>query len=244
MQAKRYDQAAALYAQILSEDPSNLSAWMGLVSAHHELSQDTQAIADVRRCLRPPTRRRWPIPASSPCSAAIYQQANQFEVAQGLLERAAKIQAAAGGQPSVALNCSWPPSICCATTPQAYDIYHQVLAAHPDSADAWKGLIATLPGHQSQHRGACRRSREIPAAVRKQLETDIDFLQTEASLYAATGDIAHAVEYMNRVQAHYATLKTAAAARHRDPECLAAVQHRQRPRPLSGADAPRRRAQT
>jgi tetratricopeptide (TPR) repeat protein len=44
--------------------------------------------------------------------------------------------------------------------------------------------------------------------VRKQLETDIDFLQTEASLYAAAGDTPRAVEYMARVEAHYAKLKT------------------------------------
>ncbi len=43
--------------------------------------------------------------------------------------------------------------------------------------------------------------------MRKQLESDIDFIQTEASLYAATGDTAHAIQYMNRVQAYYAKLK-------------------------------------
>ncbi len=48
----------------------------------------------------------------------------------------------------------------------------------------------------------------IPASVRKQLDADIDFVQTEASLYAAAGDTPHAVEYMTRVEAHYARLKT------------------------------------
>ena len=49
----------------------------------------------------------------------------------------------------------------------------------------------------------------IPPAVRKQLEADPEFVQGEASLYAAAGDTAHAIEYMNRVQAHYAQLKQA-----------------------------------
>ncbi len=43
--------------------------------------------------------------------------------------------------------------------------------------------------------------------MRRQLDSDIDFIQTEASLYAATGDTAHAIQYMNRVQAWYARLK-------------------------------------
>ena len=51
------------------------------------------------------------------------------------------------------------------------------------------------------------RSAQIPAPVRKQLDSDIDFVQTEASLYAATGDTPHAVQYMNRVEAYYAKLK-------------------------------------
>ena len=49
MGAKRYARPQELYAQILNEDPGSLPAWMGLVSAHHELGQDTQAIVDVEK---------------------------------------------------------------------------------------------------------------------------------------------------------------------------------------------------
>ena len=43
--------------------------------------------------------------------------------------------------------------------------------------------------------------------MRKQLETDIDFVQTEAGLYAAAGDANTALRYMDRVQAYYAKLR-------------------------------------
>ena len=139
---------------------------------------------------------------------AIYQQANQFEVAQGLLERSEKLQIAAGGQPSVALQLQLAAIYLLRNnTAQAYAIYRQVLTDHPDRADAWKGLIATLTATNRNTRGARRRSPTFPPPVRKQLDADIDFVQTEASLYAATGDTAHAVQYMNRVQAYYAKLK-------------------------------------
>ena len=52
----------------------------------------------------------------------------------------------------------------------------------------------------------------IPPGVRKQLEADPEFVEGEASLYATAGDIPHATEYMNRVQAHYAQQRTAAPA--------------------------------
>ena len=44
--------------------------------------------------------------------------------------------------------------------------------------------------------------------MRKQLESDVEFEQSEASIYAAAGDTARALVAMNRVQAYYAKLKT------------------------------------
>src|ERR1035438_7789659 len=101
MEAKRYQQAAAIYVQILSDDSGNLSAWMGIVSAQHELGQDNQAIAAVQKM--PPASYEAALndPGFLSMLGSMYQQANQFEVAQGLLERSAKIQIAAGGHPSI-----------------------------------------------------------------------------------------------------------------------------------------------
>jgi tetratricopeptide (TPR) repeat protein len=138
---------------------------------------------------------------------AIYQQANQYEVAQGLLERSAKLQIAAGGQPGVALQLQLAAIYLLRNnTTQAYAIYSQVLKGNPERADAWKGLISTLLA-TNRNSEALQEIALIPAPVRKQLENDIEFEQTEAGLYAAAGDIPHAVGYMNRVQAHYARLK-------------------------------------
>ena len=208
MEAKRYEQAAALYTQILADEPANLSAWMGMISAHHELAQDTLAIADVERMPAATYESALADPGFLSMLAAIYQQANQFEIAQGLLERSAKLQIAAGGQPSVALQLQLAAIYMLRNnTAQAYAIYRQVLVDNPDRLDAWKGLISTLLS-TNRNTEALQEIALIPAPVRKQLEADIDFVQTEASLYAATGDIPHAIQYMNRVEAHYAKLKT------------------------------------
>ena len=208
MEAKRFDQAAELYTQILGEDTGNLSAWMGLVSAHHELTQDNLAVADVEKM--PPAAYEAALsdPGFLSMLGSIYQQANQFDVAQGLLERSAKLQIAAGGQPSIPLQLQMAAiDLQRNNTAQAYAIYHEILLAHPDRADAWKGLISTLLV-TNRNSEALAEIALIPAPVRRQLESDIDFVQSEASLYAAAGDIPHAVEYMTRVQAHYNQLKT------------------------------------
>ncbi len=207
MDAKHYDQALALYAQILQADPSNVSAWEGLISAQHEIGQDPEAIADVEKMPSAAYETALADPSFLAMLGAIYQQANQFEVAQGFLERSMKLQIAAGGQPSVALQLQLAAIYLLRNnTDQAYALYRQLLTDHPDRADAWKGLIATLTAtHRDQE--ALQEIAQIPPAIRKQLEGDIDFLETEASLYATTGDTTHAVQYMNRVMVYYAKSK-------------------------------------
>ena len=207
IEAKHYDQAVALYAQVLINDPSNVSAWMGLISAHHEVGQDSEAIGDVEKMPAAAYETALGDPGFLSMLGAIYQQANQFEVAQGLLERSEKLQIAAGGQPSVALQLQLAAIYLLRNnTDQAYAVYRQVLTDHPDRADAWKGLIDTLTA-TNRNTQALDEISHIPAPVRKQLDADIDFVQTEASLYAATGDTTRAVQYMNRVEAYYAKLK-------------------------------------
>ncbi len=207
MDAKHYDQALALYSQILQADPSNVSAWEGLISAQHEIGQDPEAIADVEKMPSAAYETALADPGFLAMLGAIYQQANQFEVAQGFLERSMKLQIAAGGQPSVALQLQLAAIYLLRNNnDQAYALYRQLLTDHPDRADAWKGLIAALTAtHRDQE--ALQEIAQIPPAIRKQLDGDIDFLETEASLYATTGDTTHAVQYMNRVMVFYAKSK-------------------------------------
>ncbi len=188
-------------------DPANVSAWMGLVSAHHELGQDTQAISDVQRIPAATYEIALGDPGFLAELGAIYQQANQFDVAQGMLERAEKLELAAGHQPSIALQLQLAAiDLERNNTDQAFAIYQQMLAAHPDNAAAWKGLISTLAA-TNRNSQALQQLAQIPAPVRTQLESDIDFIQTEAGLYATTGDTSTAVAYMDRVLAYYAKLK-------------------------------------
>ena len=207
MDAKHYDQALALYSQILQSDPSNVSAWEGLISAQHEMGKDTEAIAEVQKMPAATYEDALADPGFLALLGAIYQEANQFEVAQGLLERSMKLEIANGGQPTVALQLQLAGiNLLRNNTDQAYALYRQVLTDHPDRAEAWKGMIAALTAtHRDQE--ALQEIAQIPPAIRKQLDGDIDFLVTEASLYATTGDTTHAVQYMNRVMGYYAKAK-------------------------------------
>lgn len=207
MQAKRYDQAAEIYKQVLNEETDNLNAWMGLVTADHQLEMDKDAIELVQKM--PPATYEAALadPGFLSMLGSIYQQSNQFEIAQGLLERSAQIQIKAGGQPALNLQIQLASIYLQRNdTAQAYALYHQVLEAHPDNIDAWRGLIGTL---QSTNRNAeaLQEIKLISPDIRKQLETDVQFEQSEASLYAGAGDNVNAIAMFNRVQKHYEALR-------------------------------------
>ena len=206
-QAKRYDQAAELYKQVLQDDTNSLPAWMGLVTASHQLGQDREAIATVEKMPPDVYESALKDPGFLAMLGSIYQTSNQLEIAQGLLERSAKLQMDAGGQPSVGSQIQLASIYLQRNdSVKAYDLYHAVLEAHPENIDAWRGLIGTM---QQTHRDAeaLQEIKLIPADIRKQLETDVQFEQSEASLYAASGDTANALAYFNRVERHYAALR-------------------------------------
>jgi cellulose synthase operon protein C len=212
MQAKRYDQAAELYKQILNDDTNSLPAWMGLVTTEHQLLHDADAIALVEKM--PPDTYEAALGDAGFLSmlGSIYAQSNQFEIAQGLLERAAKLQSQAGGQTALGVQIQLAAIYLQRNnTAQAFALYHQILEAHPDNLDAWRGLIGTLQV-TNRNSEALQEIKLIPPAVRKQLEADVQFEQSEASLYAASGDTVDAIALFDRVQKHYAALQQAPPA--------------------------------
>ena len=149
MQARRYSQAVPLYTQVLSENrgnvASNLSAWMGLVSAYHELGQDAQAVAELKKM--PPATYESALadPSFLAMLGAIYQQAGQYEIAQGLLERAAKMEIAAGGQPSMSLQLQLGRHLPDAQQQRSGDGDLSASRRRQSrTCDAWKGLIGAL----------------------------------------------------------------------------------------------------
>lgn len=212
MEAKRYAQAVEFFAQVLSLDPSNSGAWMGLVSAHHELGQDSQAIADVQKMPAAVYEASLNDANFLGLLAAIYQQAHQYEVAQGLLERALRLQSASGAQPPLEQQLQLA-SIYLerGETQKAYAIYRQVLTRHPERTDAWKGVLSALSA-ANHNTEAIAELAQIPAATRKQLDDDIEFVQLEASLFAAAGESQRALALMARVNAYYAQRRMAPPA--------------------------------
>ena len=84
-------------------------------------------------------------------------------------------------------------------------------APHSMASDAWKGLVFSLMA-AGRNQEALDEIQKIPAGVRKQLEADPDFVQGEATLYAALGNTSIALEYMARVDEFYLLRRVAPPA--------------------------------
>ena len=206
IESKRYGDAATEYTEILSENEGNVPAWIGLVSAQHEAGQDGQAIATLQKMPATTKDAALTDPGFDAVAAAIEQQAGQYDEARNLLERAVRLDSADGKQPSVALQLQLAGiDLARKNTAEAIATYRRLLAADPNQRDAWKGLIGALLA-DDRNSDALTEMGRIPAAARNQLGNDIQFEQSEASVYAATGDLPHALAAMNRVQAHYVRL--------------------------------------
>jgi cellulose synthase operon protein C len=211
-QANRLDQAGALFRQVLASDVSNTAAWQGLVRVQHAMKADPQALQTLQSM--PPSSYETAMrdPGFQTTVAAIYQSQNRLDAAQDLLEKSVNQQLSANQKPSTAVMLQLAGIYLSRNNAdKAFPIYRQVLTDNPERTDAWKGLLSVL--HSSgRDQEALAQVQQIPQATRRQLEEDVDYLQTIGSVYNALGQPQQAMVFLNRVQQHYAIQHTSAPA--------------------------------
>jgi cellulose synthase operon protein C len=211
-QANHLDQAAGLFKQVLQEDLSNTAAWQGLVRVEHAMKEDPQALQTLQTM--PPSTYEVAMrdPGFQTTVAAVYQSQNKLDIAQDILEKSVAQQTAAGQKPSTAVLLQLAGIYLSRNDAQrAFPIYRQILSENPDRPDAWKGLLTVLHS-AGRDQEALAQIQQIPPAVRKQLEGDVEYLQTVGAVYNGLGQPQEAMFFINRVQQHYAQQRTAAPA--------------------------------
>ena len=211
-QSNRLDQSAGLYRQVLAAEPTNTSAWEGLIRVEHANKNDALALQTLESM--PPSSYDAALrdPGFISTVASIYQAQNKLDVAQGMLEKAIAQQNTAGQKPPAPLLIQLAGVYMLRNDPQhAYPLYRQVLLENPDRLDGWKGLLNALhtTGHDQE---ALAQLRQIPEPVRLQLENDPDYLQTVAGVYNGLNQPQQALLFLNRVQQKYAAQNSAPPA--------------------------------
>jgi tetratricopeptide (TPR) repeat protein len=210
--SNRLEQAAALYSEVLALDQGNTAAWQGLARDQHAMGHDQEAIATVESM--PPSNYAAVMrdPGFEATVAAIYQAEKKLDVAEDLLEKAVAEQTSAGQKPPVGTEMQLAELHMERGEPKlATLIYQQLLTDDPNRVDAWAGLLSSLHAAGSDTEAATQ-AQQIPAAVRAQLENNVNTLQTMGSVYQALGQSQQALLLLNRVQQIYAAQHTAPPA--------------------------------
>ncbi len=210
--ANHLDQAAALYRQLLAEDHGNAAAWQGLVRVEHAMGHDSEALQTVES-MPPATYETAMRDAGFETTvASVYQAEKKLDVAQDLLAKALAQQTTAGQKPSAAIQMQLAGIYMERGDAQsAYPIYQRVLTDNPSRADAWAGLLTAL--HTTgRDKEAIAQVQLISPQVRAQLENNIGYLQTMASVYGALGQSREATTFLSRVELYYAAQHTAPPA--------------------------------
>ena len=198
MEAKRYDQAAALYTQILNGDPSNLSAWMGLVSAHHEHGAGYAGHRTMcRRCRRRLTSPRSAIPDFFRCWAPSTSRPISLKWRRDCWSAPQRLQIAAGGQPSVDLRVAAGRHLPAA---QQYrpGLCHLSPGAQAESRArrCVEGLIATLLA-TNRNAEALQEIALIPAPCASSLRTTSSSCRPRPASTPPPATLPAPLEYMN-----------------------------------------------
>jgi cellulose synthase operon protein C len=197
-----FDQAYGLYHQVLAQDSSNAAAWQGLIEAEHGQGHDAEALQTLQD-MPPATNAiamRDPVFLSD--VASVNRGLKKLDVAQDLLRKAIAQQTAAGQKPSVAIEIELAGVFMDQGSPQlAFPIYRRAANDSPNQADAWAGLVASL---HLLGRDEDAAAASIPAKVNAQLQNNIGYLRTMASVYAALGQPRKAAIYLGRAEQVFA----------------------------------------
>ncbi len=202
--ANRRDQAAGLYRQVLAADPKNTNAYAGLIQTEHAAGNDAEALQTLQSMPPENYARAMQEAGFETTVAAIDESQGKYDLAQDVLEKFLTQQAQENHKPFV------PAQIQLAglylqrgDSEHAYPLYRQIIAANPDRADAWRGLLTALhsTGHDQE---ALAQIQQMPPQVRRDLENDPAYLQAVGGIYAGLGQPQEAMVFYNRVRQHYA----------------------------------------
>ena len=181
--AQKYKPALQLYRQVVEEDPENIDAWRSLIAAQHQLNRDDEAIAEFSKMPQSVFDHVQNDAGFLVLIGSIYQSRHEWDRAQKYLERALATGNVSNSSIELQLADVYAAQ---GNAQKAYTIYKRELDVHPDSLRAWRGVLNAL--HQSNHdRDALREIAKMPESVRLRLEEDPAYLQTLASIQAATG---------------------------------------------------------
>ena len=207
MQNGQRQRATALYQRVADLNPDNAAAWQGLVSSLVQMHDYSRAVAALKRMPKSTYDAAIRIPAFLLSIAAIYENQDQYDAAEGFVQRAVDLESKGGQAPTVstevALGNIWLKQN---RDEEANQLFRALLKRNPDSPDAWKGYVAALHQQKSDSM-AFDVSQQAPEPVMTQLKKDVGYLSLMASVESALKLYDEAQRSLRQAIFHYELLR-------------------------------------
>ena len=207
MQNGQTQRAAVLFQRVADLNPDNVAAWQGLVSALLEMQDYSRAVAAIKRMPKATYESAIRKPDFLLLIATIYDNQDQYDAAEGFVQRAVDLESKGGHTPSVATEVAlgniWLKQN---RTEDANSLFRTLLQKNPDNAQAWMGYIAAL--HQQKNDTmAFEASQQIPEPVMTQLKKNVGYLSLMASVNSGLKQYDEAQRLLRQAMFHYELLR-------------------------------------
>ena len=203
VQKGQSDRAVRIYTQATDLHPNEVIAWQGLIGAYAAAREFDRAINAVRAMPRATYELASKNSGFLNAVAAGYSAAGRCGEAESLLTRSLDLDRAAGRtqSPSTQLQLGdiWMRQ---ARYDKAIEAFRVVIAADPNSVDAWRGYITALH-NRNDDRTMLAESRRIPAATRAELGKDPGFSTLIAGAHADAGEYDQSVALLEDARGVY-----------------------------------------
>ena len=203
-------QAIQIYIEATHSHPGDPSGWEALIGAYTRASDFSDAITAVRSMTEEAYDAAVKHPGFLNSVALLYSSRGQCSEAQNLLQRSLTLNQSAGNRPEESTQLQLADVLTREHSyAQAQSLYQQIVAADANSIPGWRGYLVAL--HQEHEDGKLvAEIPHVPAAVRRRLEVDPDFLILEASAYSSQGQNRDALPLLQEARSRYAGQRKAA----------------------------------
>ena len=196
--------AIEIYLQATHSHPADPSGWEALVGAYTRAADFPDAINAVRSMPQPAYDAARKHPGFLNSVALLYSSRGQCSEAQNLLQRSLTLSQSAGNRADESTQLQLADVLMRQHNyAQAQNLYQQIVAADANSVQGWRGNLVALHQQHADDKVAAEIPR-VPSAVRKQLETDPDFLILEASAYSSSDQNRDALPLLQEARSRYA----------------------------------------
>lgn len=203
MEQGKTGRAIEIYREATKSHPNNPSGWEGLVGAYTRLGNFVQGITTVRSMPQPSYNAAVKHTGFLDSVAVLYSAQGQCSEAEDFLHRSLALDQSQGRLPiestQLQLADIWMRE---KNYSHARDLYSDIVARNPNSADAWRGYLVVLH-EQKSDQTLVGETSHIPAAVRTQLEADPNFLILEASAHSTSSRNQDALHLLQEARSRY-----------------------------------------